>query len=126
MIGPSVDGGHQGVIYGHVTNCKRYFIGDKRAVICADCAYGDNSDEDCHTRPDDVRETVRRAIIEPLEDHNKRKMEEYKKKQTKGNGLACPKCGAEMLDWDGIALASMPPKKAVICLECGHNDFAII
>lgn len=106
--------------------CNKPFTGDKRAGMCADCAYADNSDRDCHPRPDDVRETIRKGMIQPLEDYNKRKMEEHKKKRAQGNGIACPKCGAEMRDRDSHTLMSQPPKKAVICLECGHNDFAIV
>jgi hypothetical protein len=38
------------------------------------------------------------------------------------NGIACPKCGKEMLDMDCMVLCSNPPKKNIGC-ECGYRDY---
>jgi len=35
------------------------------------------------------------------------------------NGVACPKCGAELFDTHpNLILSSMPPKKHVHCVKC--------
>jgi len=64
------------------------------------------------------------GIMETLEEHNRQRQIETPK-YPRPNGIACPKCGKEMHDRDENVLTSNPPKKAVICLECGHNDFAL-
>lgn len=61
--------------------------------------------------------------LQSLEDYNKQKLNQYPKYPLL-NGIACPKCGKEMYDRDNLILTSNPPKKRVICLECGHNDYA--
>lgn len=62
--------------------------------------------------------------LQSLDDHNRQRQIEMPK-YPRPNGIACPKCGNELLDRDGNILTSNPPKKAVFCLECGHNDFAL-
>lgn len=34
------------------------------------------------------------------------------------NGIACPKCGNELLDTNAAALLSNPPKRSVHCSSC--------
>ena len=41
------------------------------------------------------------------------------------SGIACPKCGKEMHYRGPEVLACYPPRKEVICLECGHNDYVL-
>lgn len=42
------------------------------------------------------------------------------------NGIACPKCGAELLDSDPVAtLTSIPPKKNVNCPECDYRGYRV-
>lgn len=62
--------------------------------------------------------------LQSLDDHNRQRQIELPK-YPRPNGIACPKCGKEMHDRNGNILTSYPPRKAVICLECGHNDFAL-
>ena len=62
--------------------------------------------------------------MKTLEEHNKQRQIETPK-YPRLNGIACPKCGKEMYDRDANILTSIPPKKNVICLECGRNDFAL-
>ena len=62
--------------------------------------------------------------LQSLDDHNKQRQIELPK-YPRPNGIACPKCGKEMHDLNANVLTSIPPKKAVSCLECGHNDFAL-
>ncbi len=40
------------------------------------------------------------------------------------NGIACPKCGKEMMDMDCMILCSYPAKRNVGC-ECGYRDYRI-
>jgi hypothetical protein len=63
-------------------------------------------------------------IMKTLEERNRQRQIELPK-YPRPNGIAYPKCGKEMHDRDGNILTSNPPQKAVICLECGHNDFAL-
>ncbi len=40
----------------------------------------------------------------------------------KPNGIACPKCGKELLDLTpNMILTSMPPQKTIICRKCGYK-----
>ena len=65
--------------------------------------------------------------METLDEYNKRQraahaeMESAKTRQQM-NGIACPKCGAEMHDSDPFSvLASYPPQKDVACGACGYT-----
>lgn len=39
----------------------------------------------------------------------------------KGNGIACPDCGGEMVDLDDRILLSSPPQIRVHCEACGFT-----
>ena len=60
-----------------------------------------------------------------LESHNKKVLEEFStmiknRQRPQLNGIACPKCGAELYDSEpGLLLLSYPPQHAVHCGECG-------
>jgi len=42
------------------------------------------------------------------------------------NGIACPKCGAELYDSNPMEiLTSMPPKKKVRCSKCGYVGYRV-
>lgn len=44
-----------------------------------------------------------------------------------GANVGCPKCETEMVYIDSAAvLASMPPKKTVMCPECGEIGYKIV
>jgi hypothetical protein len=52
-----------------------------------------------------------------LEEHNKRAMQIN---ETGGNGIACPNCGNELFDSDGILLSS-PPQYLTFCRNCNYK-----
>ena len=39
------------------------------------------------------------------------------------NGIACPKCGSELMDSDSGVLTSMPPQRNVHCPKCGYKGY---
>ena len=44
----------------------------------------------------------------------------------KPNGIACPKCGEEMMDSNpSVSLASNPPQKNIHCPKCNYKDFRV-
>ena len=44
----------------------------------------------------------------------------------KRNGIACPKCSAELFDSDPMTtLASCPPKKTVHCDSCSYVGYRV-
>jgi DNA-directed RNA polymerase subunit RPC12/RpoP len=65
--------------------------------------------------------------LESLEDHNKRKHKEYQtSKQSQPNGIACPKCGAELVDTHPyLSLTSIPPQKDVNCTKCDYVGYRV-
>lgn len=73
---------------------------------------------------EDAKEICRTAWMNGAYEHNSQRQIETTK-YPRPNGIACPKCGKEMHDRNENVLTSNPPKKEVICLECGHNDFAL-
>jgi predicted RNA-binding Zn-ribbon protein involved in translation (DUF1610 family) len=66
--------------------------------------------------------------LESLEDHNKRRSESFKSfsDHPHKNGVACPECGAELIDTcPNMVLTSHPPQKKVACPECGYTGTRI-
>ena len=42
------------------------------------------------------------------------------------NGIACPKCGEELVDTNPcVTLSSNPPQKNVGCVKCGYQGFRV-
>ena len=42
------------------------------------------------------------------------------------NGIACPKCGEELLDsWPMIILSSIPPQKDIHCPACDYSGYRV-
>lgn len=58
----------------------------------------------------------------PLARHNELRAAQYAKGlEPQPNGIACPECGAELLDTDPsstILTHILPPRKAVHCSKC--------
>jgi len=67
--------------------------------------------------------------LETLEEHNARRREALMQKSREVprlNGIACPKCGAELYDGDPWStLLSYPPKKDVFCSKCEYRGCRI-
>ncbi len=57
-----------------------------------------------------------------LDEHNRQKIMERKALQVNGAGVACPKCGMEMvLAHPGQINLSFPPSEIVRCPSCGRT-----
>lgn len=57
--------------------------------------------------------------MKTLEEHNREAMERRKPSDAPcGNGIACPKCGAELVDEPGVSLLTDPPQTPIYCLKC--------
>lgn len=42
------------------------------------------------------------------------------------NGIACPKCGAELADSDpNVVLTSLPPQMRVHCSSCDYRGYRV-
>ena len=80
-----------------------------------------------------VRFTLRSTLIyegvmlKSLAEHNanRRKAHEPDNGPVK-NGIACPKCGAELMDSDpAMLLTSNPPQKRTHCSECDYTGYRV-
>jgi len=63
-----------------------------------------------------------------LKDFNSMARQQYAidRDQPIPNGIACPKCGAELFDsFPGIVLASNPPQKNIHCDKCGYKGYRV-
>lgn len=65
--------------------------------------------------------------LESLDDYNERmaKMIAALNTYPRPNGLACPKCGAELQDSDGMVLTSHPAQRSVNCSKCDYQGYRI-
>lgn len=64
--------------------------------------------------------------LKSLEQHNKETLDymyQLNKPYPRPNGLACPKCGCELMDTDGNVLASHPPQRNVNCSKCDYRGY---
>lgn len=61
--------------------------------------------------------------LKTLEEHNKERIAVHKQRNSiHFNGIACPKCGEELIDSNpGETLLSSPPKKNINCPNCGYR-----
>lgn len=72
-------------------------------------------------------------MLKTLEQHNKERWEAYKAhddmmRNGRTNGIACPKCGAELFDTQpNMTLTSNPPKKYIGCRAdgCDYTGYRI-
>lgn len=66
--------------------------------------------------------------LKTLEEHNKHHSPLYSFDLSKPikNGIACPKCGEELIDSNPMAvLCSNPPKKNIKCESCDYSGYRI-
>ena len=67
--------------------------------------------------------------LESLEDFNRKRRDAYQIRNDNAprpNGIACPDCGAELLDTSpDRMLMSKPPQKNVHCPACCYRGFRV-
>jgi hypothetical protein len=65
-------------------------------------------------------------MLQSLEDYNKetKQIRSLYVDYPRLNGLACPKCGRELYDSNGMVLTSNPPQKQVHC-NCGFVGYKL-
>lgn len=66
--------------------------------------------------------------MKTLEEHNAERMQKYTLiGKPHANNIACPQCGAELLDSNpGVTLASFPAQKEIHCDACGFRGYRIV
>lgn len=67
--------------------------------------------------------------LKSLDEHNSNSWSNYSsmfENSPKPNGIACPKCGEELMDSQPMmTLTSNPPKKDIHCPSCGYVGYRI-
>lgn len=65
--------------------------------------------------------------LKTLDEHNAQAWATYAPDDVpQKNGIACPDCGAELVDpFPNITLTSYPPMKDTKCLSCGYKGYRI-
>lgn len=63
--------------------------------------------------------------LRTLDDHNRSALEAFTlSNRPCPNGIACPKCGQELVDSNpSVCLTSWPPQYSVHCLACEYNGY---
>jgi hypothetical protein len=63
--------------------------------------------------------------LKSLEQHNKETVDYLYQMNTypRPNGIACPKCGAELMDTNSEVLCSNPPKHNINCSKCEYRGY---
>ena len=68
--------------------------------------------------------------LKSLKEHNEQRLFFFEKTNSNAprpNGVACPKCGAELFDSNPLMkLTSIPPQKNVHCGECSYIGYRIL
>jgi hypothetical protein len=61
--------------------------------------------------------------LQSLDDYNKDRLDAFKlTEKPHPNGIACPKCGKELLDSNpSFCLTSWPPQYSTHCPACGYT-----
>ena len=63
--------------------------------------------------------------LKTLDEFNEARVQEHEalNRYPHPNGIACPQCGAELMDTNPYVLSSNPPKKNVHCEKCGWKGY---
>ena len=64
--------------------------------------------------------------LKSIKEHNDGKIFDAYGGNAFKSGLACPKCGSELMYVDQNLLLSNPPKRRVQCSKCNHIDYIIL
>ncbi len=66
----------------------------------------------------------------PLDKYNQKRREQYdliNQRHYNKNGIACPKCSAELVDDDpSLLFMTDPPQQAIKCLTCNYSGTRVI
>lgn len=66
------------------------------------------------------------AALKDLDEFNVQRRRMYTNNPPQPNGIACPKCGKELIDSNPkVTLTSNPPQKNVDCPWCGYRGHRI-
>ena len=60
--------------------------------------------------------------LKSIKEHNNR----FTKEIAFSTGIACPKCGSELMYVDQNLLLSSPPQRRVQCSKCNHIDYILV
>ena len=60
--------------------------------------------------------------LKSIKEHNNR----FTKEIAFSTGIACPKCGSELMYVDQNLLLSNPPQRRVQCSKCNHIDYILV
>ena len=60
--------------------------------------------------------------LKPIKEHNNR----FTKEISFSTGIACPKCGSELMYVDQYLLLTNPPQRRVQCSKCNHIDYILV
>lgn len=68
------------------------------------------------------------TTLKTLDEHERERREDFERAEAanhypRPNGIACPKCGEELMDSDMLVLTSQPPMKNVHCPACGYRGY---
>ena len=86
---------------------------------------------DAQTNPKDIEfdgdklvDSVEEAAskLKSIKEHNNR----FTKEIAFSTGIACPKCGSELMYVDQNLLLSSPPQRRVQCSKCNHIDYIFV
>jgi DNA-directed RNA polymerase subunit RPC12/RpoP len=69
---------------------------------------------------DSVEEAA--SKLKSIKEHNNR----FTKEISFSTGIACPKCGSELMYVDQNLLLSSPPQRRVQCSKCNHIDYILV
>jgi uncharacterized coiled-coil protein SlyX len=69
---------------------------------------------------DSVEEAA--SKLKSIKEHNNR----FTKEISFSTGIACPKCGSELMYVDQNLLLSNPPQRRVQCSKCNHIDYILV
>ena len=64
--------------------------------------------------------------LKSIKEHNDGKIFDAYGGNAFKSGLACPKCGSELMYVDQNLLLSNPPKRRVQCSKCNHIDYILV
>jgi DNA-directed RNA polymerase subunit M/transcription elongation factor TFIIS len=66
--------------------------------------------------------------LKSLEEYNAERRAEIERRsdsRTKPSGVACPKCGEEMIVDMSMLYTSSPPQRMVVCMACKHQSYIV-